>query len=203
MSNAETAIPLNKATEVGMSFMGDIGPSVSRVQLAGSVRRQRDYVHDIEIVAMPITAMVAVDANNVQGQSRLPLGDVQEVDYLEQRMRELLRNGTVTRDRPRKDKKSNPFGPRYYRISYIYDGVAYPVDLFAVKPPAQWGVVLLIRTGNAGFSHWFVQQGYRYGIRVIDGHLERNGTVIQTPEELDVFTSMHVPYRDPKLREIP
>ncbi|QRF74623.1 Histidinol phosphatase of the PHP family protein [Thermoplasmatales archaeon] len=200
MSNSGSAIPLDQARAVGQSFIHDIGMAVTRAELAGSVRRGRDFVHDIEIVVIP----------RADVQARLPLGflsatspeQIPRGDHLERRIHEMLDQGIVTRNRPRKDTKANPLGPRYYRIGYNYQGSNYPVDLFAVKPPAQWGVVFLIRTGSAEYSHWFVQQGYGHGVRVRDGHLERNGVTIDTPEETDVFRRIFVPYADPKERDV-
>ncbi|OWP55329.1 MAG: hypothetical protein B2I17_10055 [Thermoplasmatales archaeon B_DKE] len=200
MSNSGSAIPLDQARAVGLAFIRDIGMAVMRAELAGSVRRERDLVHDIEIVVIPMADV----------QARLPIGflsatspgQLSRGDHLERRIHEMLDRGIVTRDRPRRDTKANPLGPRYYRIGYNHQGSNYPIDLFAVKPPAQWGVVFLIRTGSAEYSHWFVQQGYGHGVRVRDGHLERNGVTIDTPEEIDVFRRMLVPYADPKERDV-
>ncbi len=211
MSNAKAVISLDEARKMGESFIDEISFSVSRVVVAGSVRRGKEYVHDIEIVAIPRIEKAGIKPTQSQllsdGTAQKPpqllhsLYATPHVDHLKLRMDALLDQGRITRDRPRKDNKSNPFGPRYYRISYIYDGVDYPIDLFAVKPPAQWGVVFLIRTGSADYSHWIVQQGYRYGIKVVDGHLERLGVTIDTPQEIDVFNAIHVPFVEPRMRE--
>ncbi len=167
------------ALSVAQEFINIIKKDVERIRIAGSIRREKDTVGDIEIVCQPIWK-----------------------NGLNIKMQNLLEMGVIDLNRPRKDNKKNPFGERYYRINYLLNNTAYPIDLFVVLPPAQFAVIYLIRTGSADYSHWFVQQGYKYGIRVIDGHLEQNGKVIDTAQEIDVFDAMHVPYRDPKYREI-
>lgn len=190
MSGGES-IDSGEAMQVAMEFMTVIGMSCERRQIAGSLRRGKDQVHDIEIVAQPKYSI----QNSLLDQDSSP-----KENLLHLKMKELLARGTINTDRPRKDNKKNPFGEKYYRINYSYQGKDYPVDLFVVIPPAQWGVIYLIRTGSADFSHWFVQQGYRYGIKVVDGHLEKNGKTITTENEEDVFREMHVPWREPRER---
>ncbi len=109
-------------------------------------------------------------------------------------------------------------GPDYWRLKYKYE----KLDVFNVSPPAQWGSIFLIRTGDADFSHWIVQQGYKRGIHQLQGHLEQIGdehgplmqplggvvpsnarrTIIPTPEEKDYFTVMGLPYIEPRERNL-
>ena len=185
MSNNENRIDSGEASDIECSFEILIQDVCARMEVAGSLRRGLLDVGDIEIVAEP---MYTASGDN----------------KLHERLERLLRIGTISLDRPRKDKKKNPFGQKYYRLNYNtrYDGEdkTYPVDLFVVTPPADFNVIYLIRTGSADFSHNFVSKGWAYGIHVKDGHLEKEGVEIRTTSERDVFAKMHVPYVEPENR---
>jgi DNA polymerase/3'-5' exonuclease PolX len=80
----------------------------------------------------------------------------------------------------------------------------------SVLPPAQWGVIFLIRTGAAGYSNWFVKAIRSKGYHVTDGALHRGGLgcgaapcdVLDTPEEADVYRITGVPFTPPHLRTL-
>lgn len=208
-------IPRAEAEIVAYDFIERLRDVTGQIMIVGSIRRGKDEVHDIEILAEPkfyYKQQTLFDTANTPGKDA--------TDLLYERLVTLFHDHVINRDRPRNDAKSNPFGHKYYRINYNYHGnlshtddpgdydksaffTEYPIDLFVVIPPAQWGMIELIRTGSADYTHWFVQQGYQYDIKVRDGHLEKSGVTINTPTEQDVYRAMHLNYKEPKDREIP
>ena len=93
-------------------------------------------------------------------------------------------------------------GPRYKQIQ-LPEGIN--LDLFIVQPPAQWGVIYLIRTGSAEFSHRFVTPRKHGGLLpshlcVKDGAIWSNNHIIETPQERDVFDLAGVPWIEPEKR---
>lgn len=112
-------------------------PACRTLQVAGSIRRGKSEVSDVELVAVPRVVMTPIDL----------FGQVfDETDLLDDACDQLLSKGTFTQ---RLDVNGYPrWGKRTKLISYR--GVA--VDLFSVLPPAQFGVILTIRTGSAKFS---------------------------------------------------
>ena len=79
------------------------------------------------------------------------------------------------------------------------------LDLFVVKPPATWGVIMLLRTGPADYSHRFVKLrmdggAMPFGWRVADGQLWRGSTPLSTPEEADVYAALDLPWIAPEER---
>jgi predicted nucleotidyltransferase len=109
MSNAEMTIPAEQAMNVASQFMSELHGTVTRAKVAGSLRRGKSEVHDIEIIVAPVLRVA---------QSTLIPGEyVGTENKLHNLMLSLLDAHKINRDRPRKDVKSNPFGPRYYRIN--------------------------------------------------------------------------------------
>ena len=190
-----TGMDIGAAKSYAKLFILSICDFCEKVEIAGSVRRGKQKVHDIEILATPVFS--TIEQVLIDGVKR------GTVNSLHMRMVRLQQDGIVTADRMRKDKHKDPFGERYYRVNYNFTDLKIPVDLFVVIPPAQWGTQLLIRTGCAEFSHWVVSRRIDQGLRFKDGHLEHDTTgVIDTPTEESVFKALRMPYVPPEQREM-
>lgn len=179
---------LEDATVLAGEVRDLLRPACSRIEIAGGVRRGKTEPHDIEIVAAP-------KWGNIFGY----FGDEQTVNMLDSAVILLLEKGTLTQGDPDKAGKKAPCGPKYYRLKYRGE----KLDLFVVIPPAQWGTVFLIRTGDAEFSHAFVTRLWAYGLKSKDGHIEDNqGNIQPTPEEIDAFRLCRLPYIEPASRTL-
>jgi DNA polymerase/3'-5' exonuclease PolX len=157
-------------------------PECEKIVIAGSIRRQVDIVKDIELVAQPKRIAIR-DLLNYEHVSYSPFN---------KQITLLLAEGA----------KIEKMGDRYVKIR-LADGIA--VDLFRVIPPAQWGVILAIRTGPARYSKSLVTQRMYNGklpndAHVKDGVLWRDGQKIETPEELDFYQAIGLPWPDPRHR---
>ena len=164
---SKTKIPLEKAQEIARRYLDLLAPVCERIEIAGSIRRKKPLVGDIEIVAIPRT-VVSNDLFGNPGMSHSLLDDA--VVELIPRGARLLKNG------------------RRYKQIALPEGVN--LDLFVVLPPAQWGVIFALRTGPGDFSRWIVTPRKRGGAlpsncRVKDGAVWCNGEVFPTPEEKD------------------
>lgn len=194
MVSEGTRIPLAEARALADELIAMLNPYCERLEIVGSIRRQRSTIGDIELLAVPRI----VDRFDMFG---LPTGNTFDVlgDYCTQ----MLRHGLLAH---RPDKNGRPaFGDRYKRLSY--QGVG--LDLFSVLRPAQWGVLSVIRTGSADFSHRLVtpveQGGWMpEGMYCRDGALwcARQGVAFETPEEGDVFAAICRDYVPPEHREV-
>jgi DNA polymerase/3'-5' exonuclease PolX len=190
---------LELARQYAAELVDYLKPYCDRIEVAGGIRREKSEPHDIEVVVKPKFK----DATE---------GWFQPVYYnaLDAKMQGLVHDGgwdlthTLEHGDPDKAGKKAPCGPKYYRLKYRRE----KLDLFAVIPPAQWGVIFAIRTGDADYSHWLVQQGWPQGIKVEDGRLVMRGAFpsgieyLDTPEERDVFEMLEVPWIEPRLRTI-
>jgi DNA polymerase/3'-5' exonuclease PolX len=196
-------VPLAVAQRIADELVDLLGDACERLVVAGSVRRGRPEVGDVELVSVPRTAE-RLEAVDLFG-SRAVL-----VDLLTDRCRELLAAGVLAH---RPDKNGRPsFGERAKRLSYR--GVA--VDLFSVIPPAQWGVILLIRTGPAEFGRllvlrqsdggwlprgFFFRDGQLWRLPPpFDASAHQRAVPVPTPGEGDVFAALGYRWVAPELR---
>lgn len=170
-----------QALAIAESILERIAPGCERKEIAGSLRRRKPEVKDIEIVCLPRYRT----AYDMFGD---PMGRESLLD-------------------PIADTLGTPevYGDKYKRI-VLPEGIK--LDLFICTPPAQWGAELVIRTGSADFSHWLVKPK-RYG-GAMPGHLRQkdlalwNGTkLVPTPEERDYFAALGVSWIEPENRNQP
>lgn len=186
-------IPLAEAERLAAQVVGLLAPACERIEIAGSIRRRKPEVGDIEIVCVP--KRDAPTIHDLFGTRKDgPLVNLLDALCISLHARDVLGH--------RPDKNGRPaFGERYKRLTF--EGVG--LDLFSVLPPAQWGVLYTIRTGPAEFSHRLVtprlQGGWMpSGMRVQDGALWDRGAIVQTPEEADFFAALGLEVVPPEQR---
>lgn len=165
----------------------ELSPACRRILVAGSLRRGRPQIGDIEIVAIS-DGDALLDATDAWLASR-------EVS------KRLKSNNTAI-----------AWGARFRAM--VWCGV--PVDLF-VTTPEQWGLISVIRTGpgtpDLGFERWpgganqmLVTPRSKGGLlpdelRVANGWLWRGDRRLRTPEESDVFRLLEMPLIAPYQRD--
>lgn len=188
MSGGER-LPLYQAEAVVAEVIDLLSPACTRVAVAGSIRRRKPDVGDLEVVAIPRMELRA-EVEHVGLFDTEPLVRVPH-SLLDEKCAYLLEIGDLS---PRLDKNHRKaLGPRYKRLSYQDVGL----DLFVVLPPAQFGVIFAIRTGPAGYSHRLVTSTRDGGLmpawlQVKDGALMRRdtGDVIPTPTEESFYEAI-------------
>ena len=187
MSNT-TKHPYNDIHPVAARLVSALRPHCHRIELAGSLRRQRPLIGDIEICAIPIRP------TNLFGEE---LED--RPTALDRFLDTLVSEGH--------DLNFTKRGPKYQRFRFG----RYEVDLF-LATQLTWGSVFTIRTGSADFSQWLVTQEplgacpwlVRFGNDgAAPGRLIHNGRLLATPEEEDVFAALGLAYIPPTERNGP
>ncbi len=166
--------PWTEAAEIAKRLSGELSAVALRAKTAGSVRRQKAQVRDIEIVA---------EARIVEGGLFAePVPDVLSIRAVVETW------GPVTKGGERFLQVQLPGGPR--------------VDVFVVAPPAQWGSILAIRTGPAELGQLAVTRLKMYGLRHEGGRvLDSRGNVVPTPSEEVFFALAGLPCLQPRLRD--
>ncbi len=196
-------IPLAQARAAAEALVRLLTPVCTRIAIAGSVRREKAEVGDIELVAVPRTRASQMD---LFGESR---GEEDELGAFVA----LLQNRGVVSDRLDKNGRAAN-GERFKRLVYHdhqqghgeggqAEGI--PLDLFIVKPPAQFGVIYTLRTGSAAFSRTLVTPRLMggwlpAGMRVKEGGLYDQGRLVETPEEAGLLSALGLPFLVPARR---
>lgn len=152
---------LLKARAIAEKLVEKLAPYCERIEIAGSIRREKAEVKDIELVAIP--------------------GDF--ADWF---------LGMLP-------------GVRFIRYKPIALPEGINLDLFLMRPPAQWGVIFLLRTGPAEFSHKAVTRKRLGGLLPSDCQMEggqvwRNGKLVRMPEEEDFLKLLGLPGLAPQER---
>lgn len=160
---------LEKARTIAEEFIEMLSPRCECIEIAGSIRRRKPEVKDIELVAIPKVR----EERDLFGELLDTISELDEFDWSS--YGEIIKNGS-----------------KYKQIR------TFPLinlDLFIVLPPAQWGVIFAIRTGPADYSRWLVTQ-QRYGGAMPAGYFVQEGQlwgphgIIPTPEESDFFAEI-------------
>jgi DNA polymerase/3'-5' exonuclease PolX len=169
-----------EAKRLADQLLAELAPVCERIEIAGGVRREKPEPHDIELVAIP-------KMEPMKDMFGLPAGQ-----------RNLLNQ--YIEDNYFCDKD----GDRYKKLVLMSD---ISCDLFIVLPPNQWGVMFVIRTGPADFSHRIVTIRKHGGnlpsnCRVKNGCvLDPQNKIIPMPEEIDFLNFLGLGWIEPRERK--
>jgi DNA polymerase/3'-5' exonuclease PolX len=183
-----TRVPLAEAYAIATDLRGRLRPGCHRIEIAGSIRRERPDVGDIELVAEPI----------LRPERNLFDEQIGQISVLDEWIGVCLTAGIL--ERHPDDPKD---GERYKKLVHRASGLQ--LDLFIVREPATFGVLFAIRTGPARYSQWLVTYARRQGFHVVDGALHvgsldcgtRTCPRWPTPGEESVFEALRLPYPQP------
>lgn len=168
-------MPLAFARRVAEKVVERLSPHCERIEIAGSIRREKPEVGDVEIVCIP------KKFTDLLGQN---LGHCPEFV------------AAVTRW---EGVKGDPEKGRYtQRILPVRDGVKLDLFMTDVK---RWGLTMLIRTGSAEFNQKFLKRLDSAGVKMMNGRLWTLD-LLELPafEEADVFKAANMKFVEPKAR---
>lgn len=190
MSTTATRLPLAEAQRIAGQIYGQLDPACERLTIAGSIRRGRPDVGDIELVAIP----------RFRDEPSSLWGDTTEISVLAEVLAIEEREQVLERISG---------GDRYVKLRHLRSGLQ--VDLF-ITTPEQWGLILLIRTGPADYSHRLMTEARRRNYHSGGGRLwagrghlpdvecscARMGfSPVPTPTEESVYAALGLPFVPP------
>lgn len=183
-------LPLKDAEVLSNVIVKVLEPFCHRVEVAGSVRRKKETVGDIEIVCEPV--IVENPQVDLFGK---PQGTI---DVFDDRLKAIMKTGLLELH------PTDPKNGQRYKKLWCPKGVQ--VDLFIVRPPSCWGVIFTLRTGPSAFNIDLVTRARELGMRVNEGQLEKENApgswiVIKTPEEKDLFEALGLNWIPPEARK--
>lgn len=169
-----TKTRLADALVIAKQIVDDLAPHCKRLKVAGSLRRKRPEVSDIEIVCEPYMAADLFGEN---------VPDVERIRNAAEQW------GTIVKGGDRMIQVQTVMGPK--------------LDLFIVHPPANWWVILAIRTGPAPLGQWAVTRMHQFGLRCQDGRVLVKATGEEHPieSEADFFAAARLNCLPPARRD--
>lgn len=176
----KTKKPYGDVYPVAQEIAEKISPYCDRIEIAGSLRRKRETIGDIEIVALPKLAHM-----------RNLLGDIVQTENM---LHEFLVSNEV------KLLKGSKSDAKQKQFTYA----GYQVDLFLPTSPAHWGSIFTIRTGSHGFNMWVMNERCpKVKVRFSHGlvYWYGNPKPLETPEEINIFEALEMDFVPPKNRD--
>lgn len=199
MSQGEP-VPHAEAYAAAERLVAALAPACVRIEIAGSLRRQKPLVRDIELVAVPLWEDRSV-------------GDLwataKAVDLLEEKVSLMLLGGRDLEARLVDNHRADGRVDRQRKLGPAFKALVFqdiPVDLFIVRPPATWGVIFALRTGPGDWNTRLVTDAGSIGRRVAGGQVQRwaghDWETVPTPEERDFFGAIGQAWLEPRERRV-
>lgn len=196
----KTDADLPEAQSWAQAIISALEAGCERIQVAGSVRRGKAKVGDIEIVAQP-------------RMSKSGLFGTERQSDLDPLLEQLVQAGKLARTKD---------GPRFKQFRILTTRRRIMLDLFLADAD-NWGLILAIRTGPSDYSRLIVTQRCRQGYlddmhRVDKGYVWRlllpgsepakrttiidgqTYALVPVPEETDYFNLLQGGYVPPEKR---
>ena len=183
---------LAKASIQANAVLIALYPFCEGLKIAGSIRREKLEVHDIDIVAMPKDFVTI-------GPLGVPVSFAKEIVWSQLFPKALKQLGL----------KVEASGQELLRCSY-YDG--FQVDIYRARPET-WGVILLMRTGSRAHNVKLCAIAKSKGLMLsasrgilaywIDGKCIPQGNVIASRSEEEIFAALGLGFVEPQNREVP
>ena len=172
---------LTRAREIAENLKQRLEPVCERIEIAGSIRRRKPKVGDIELLCIPKYGGLSC-----------------HIDLLDQELIDLM-HATILGYRFNK-LGSRTYGTKNKLMVHIPSGIG--IDIFSTDERC-WPVALVVRTGGAESNrriamaaikkHWHLQ-AYGAGFSTPDGD-------VVCKSERDVFEFVDLPYQEPWERE--
>lgn len=173
-----TCFPLSIAYEIAVNALNTLISCCDKIHIAGSIRRKKEFVHDIEIVCLP----KEISSKDMFGEEKT------------------IRDSTF-------EKTVNTIGKVIIgnangRMMQIELSESIILDLF-IANKINYGNILLIRTGDWEFSRFFMGTVLRKnGYHSEGGFVKKNEEIIPTPDEDVLFKLCKLPFIDPEKRNL-
>lgn len=195
--NEEGRWPLDYAESVAGWIVEQLESVCEKIVVAGSIRRRRPFVKDIEIVCVPklVWSTNLLDEKKSESVFEMLMEWLLICDY--QVDGQVVKGGVFA-------KRSGMDGRFTYGLKnklLIHRPTGVAVDLFTADEE-NWGMSLLVRTGSADFNKAVMARFRRLGMRghAYGGVTDARGKTVECPEEEEVFQLLRVPFIEPELR---
>lgn len=172
MSSQEKRYLYAEAYEVALRVLEELKPHCIRIAIAGSLRRKKSEVGDIEIVIIPLPYSTG-----------------------------LLESGIATViNKWEKVKGELEFGKTKYTQRILPEGIK--LDLFIAEEGNWGSIFAIRTGSADYSHKVLANGWVRQGFKSQDGYLYKNGEKYEVREEEDLFRIIGIPYVDPEDRNL-
>ena len=201
MTTTKTRYDLKIAEPVAERLVEQLRPYCERIKIAGSIRRRKWDVGDIELLCIPKyrRETVPVDLFSTNHE------DIDELDeYLT--LFSTSEPQALFYKRRKSTRHLAGFGLKNKLMVDRESGI--PVDVFTTDS-RNWGMALMVRTGPADFVREGIMarllklrhKGHAYGGITLNTWLGKTGqTEVDCPDEETVFKHLKIAYQPPEAR---
>ena len=177
--------PIEVAEPVAKSLVKRLSPYCQGIEVAGSIRRRKGQVGDIELLCV----------SKVTSSPDM-FGAVTTNHYaLDLKLDELVADGSVLKKRPNKAGRYS-YGKQNKLLVHVETGIS--VDVFSTDAE-NWGMALLVRTGSREFNSRVMQRFIELGMRghAYGGVTDQEGSDLDCLDEEAVFRLLGWPWIPP------
>ena len=181
---------LKQGQAVAKEIIGRLQPYCKRVEVAGSIRRLKSQVKDVEVVFITEIGMERVGLwNDIEIETALVNCGIASMVF----------EGILSWDEIVKRQ-----GPKYKRL--IHNETSIVVEIFGACE-SNWGLIYALRTGPCDFNQKIVTKRMHggampTGMKIQGGYLWSHDMRLPTPTELDYFNELGLPYWAPEKRSV-
>jgi len=184
---SKTKFPREQAMEVAAALCNCLKPITERLIVAGSLRRRKAEVGDIEVLYIP-RVIQAQDPNEL-------LPKLVTVNLVDEWLKVVLAAGVLVKRQTKTG--AEPWGAKNKLAVHVNSGI--PVDFFSATD-ANWFNYLVCRTGSAdnnlAICNAAMAKGWKwnpYGV----GFTNDRGEIVPVTSEREVFEFVGLPYKEP------
>jgi DNA polymerase/3'-5' exonuclease PolX len=177
--------PSTFALDIANDFIRQISASCDRIEIVGSLRRQKVGVNDIDLLVIP---------RFIQMQDESLFGGPYQENQLDKQLSQLCLSH---------DMELDANGSKIKRFLKTVDGDTIPIDLY-VASEQTWWTLLLIRTGSRQHNIKLARRAMELQMHLkadCSGLLTSNGCIISVGSEEEIFQNLKLEYRRPEDRE--
>lgn len=174
------------AYSIAEEIVSLVRDSCERIEIAGSLRRGKRKVNDIDIVTVPRYSETV----------QTLFGESLRYNLLDDALAKLCVDGTLT------PEASGPKIKRFWKTVPSF-GEAIPID-FYIATPETWWTLLLIRTGSREHNIKLAKRAMQLHFHLKadgSGLLSAGGTLLPMHSEEEIFATLGLEYLPPEKRD--
>jgi DNA polymerase/3'-5' exonuclease PolX len=177
--------PESFARDIALDFIYQISAACDRIEIVGSLRRQKLGVNDIDLLVIP---------RFIQMEDETLFGGPYRENQLDKQLSQLCLSH---------DMELDANGSKIKRFLKTVDGDTVPIDLY-IASEQTWWTLLLIRTGSRQHNIKLARRALELQMHLKadgSGLLTANGSIITVCSEKEIFQHLNLEYRSPEERD--